>query len=1101
MRALFTLSVCLCLTPLLCGDVPPEETAEAEEAEQTPMSAGTFAGMKLRCVGPALTAGRVADFAVERGNPKHYWVAVASGGVWKTTNGGITFEPVFDDQGAFSIGCVAMDPHNPHVVWVGTGENNSQRSVAFGDGVYRTRDGGASWENLGLKDSQHIGMIAIDPRDSDVVYVAAQGPLWNAGGDRGLYKTVDGGASWERILHVSDDTGINEVHLDPRDPDVLYASAYQRRRHVWTLINGGPESALYKSADGGENWRKLTRGLPKVDLGRIGLDISPVDPDVIYAIVEAADGKGGFFRSVDRGERWEKRNDYMTTSPQYYNEIFCDPNVVGRVYVMDTILHVTEDGGKTFQRMPRRHRHVDDHALWINPADSDHLLIGCDGGVYDTLDRGDNWHFKPNLPITQFYRVTADNALPFYNVYGGTQDNSTLGGPSRTTDRMGIGNEHWFVTVGGDGYETQVDPEDPNIVYSLWQYGGLVRHDRRSGETVDIKPREAPGAEPYRWNWDTPLIISPHDRKRLYVAANRLFRSDDQGHRWTVISPDLTRRLDRDQLEVMGRIQPADAVAKHWNTSFFGNCVALSESPIEAGLIYVGTDDGLIQVTEDGGASWRKADTFPEVPQISYVSCVLASQHDADVVYASFDNHKQGDFKPYLLRSDDRGRTWVSVAGDLPQRDFVRTIAEDHVRSGLLFAGTEFGLHFTVDGGNQWIRLKGGLPTIAVRDLHIQQRENDLVVGTFGRGIYILDDYTPLRHVGADELEQASILFPVKSAWRYVERSRIRGAGGRGSQGASFYAAPNPPFGAVFTYYLKEKIQTLKEQRHKLEKEAYENGQTPPYPPTPTLRAEDREREPRIVLTIASPDGEVIRRLTGPRGAGMHRVAWDLRYPTATPVSLRKPANRMPWWRPPAGPLALPGVYTVTLNLERDGELTPLAEPQAFEVISLEQATFAARDRAAVLAFRKKVARLQRAVLGAIRAGDETDDRLAHAYKAVLETPDADPGMLGEVEALRLRLDRLMIALRGDPMLERRQLEQPPSIRQYVRRIVGAQWNATSPPTQTQRDIYRQVGAVFAEVLEDLRTLIERDLQDLEQRLEAAGAPWTPGRLPVWSPE
>ena len=791
--ALLTVALLLAIAAPLSADYA--EAADGKTGDEDIMSAKTFAGLKLRSMGPALMAGRVGDFAVDPNNRARYYVAVASGGVWKTTNAGTTWTPVFDKQGSYSIGCVTMDPGNPHVVWVGTGENNSQRSVGFGDGVYRTRDDGVTWENLGLSESEHIGTILIDPRDSDTVYVAAQGPLWRAGGDRGLYKTTDGGANWERILHVSDDTGVNEVHCDPRDPDVLYASAYQRRRRVWTLIDGGPESAIYKSTNTGRTWRKVSKGLPEVDMGRIGLDVSPADPDVVYAIIEAADGKSGFFRSADRGESWEKRSDYKTFSAQYYNEIVCDPLDVGRVYVFDTFLHVSEDGGKTFKRVPRQHRHVDDHALWIDPHDNDYLLVGCDGGVYESFDRGANWDFKPNLPVTQFYRVSVDNSLPFYYVYGGTQDNNTLGGPSRTRDRIGIANEHWFVTVGGDGYKTRVDPEDPNIVYSQWQYGGLVRHDRRSGEIVDIKPREAPGEEPYRWNWDSPLIISPHDHRRLYFAANRLFRSDDRGNSWTVVSDDLTRRLDRNALAVMGRVQPSDAVAKHHHTSFFGNCVALTESPLVEGLIYVGTDDGLVQVTEDGGQSWRRTALFPSVPDMTYVSCLTASQHDPDTVFAAFDNHKNGDFKPYLLVSTNRGHDWTSIVGDLPERDIVYTVVQDHVDPKLLFVGTEFGAYFTVDGGAHWIKLTGGVPTIAVRDLAIQERENDLVLGTFGRGAYILDDYTPLRLANRELLERGPCLFPVKDALRYIETSRLGGSSGKGSQGQDHYAQGTAPRG------------------------------------------------------------------------------------------------------------------------------------------------------------------------------------------------------------------------------------------------------------------------------------------------------------------
>jgi len=1082
---------------LLSAPVPAqdqEEESEEETESEEVMSAGTFAGLKLRCIGPALTAGRIGDFAVNPRNRRHYYAAVASGGVWKTTNAGTTWKPVFDSQGSYSIGCLAMDPTNPSVVWVGTGENNSQRSVSFGDGVYRTRDGGAHWENLGLKESEHIGMIAIDPRDSDTVYVAAQGPLWRAGGDRGLYKTIDGGATWQRILHVSDDTGINEVHMDPRDPDVLYASSYQRRRHVWTLINGGPESAIYKSTDAGANWRKLTHGLPGGDLGRIGLDIAPADPDVIYAIVEAAEGKGGFFRSTNLGESWDKRNGYQTTSAQYYNEITCDPVDVDRVYVLDTILHVTEDGGKTFQRVPRQNRHVDDHALWIDPNDNDYLLVGCDGGVYDSFDRGANWDFKANLPVTQFYRVTVDNSLPFYYVYGGTQDNNTLAAPSRTISRAGITNEDWFVTVGGDGFKTRIDPEDPNIVYSQLQHGGLVRYDRRSGERVDIKPREAPGEEPYRWNWDAPLIISPHNHMRLYFAANKLFRSDDRGNSWKVVSDDLTRRMDRNALEIMGRVWGVDAVAKHDSTSYYGNIVALTESPLEEGLIYVGTDDGLVQVTEDGGETWRRIEEFPEVPEMTYVSCLTASQHEIDTVYAAFDNHKNGDFKPYILESTDRGTTWVSIGGDLPERGMAYAVAEDHVSPRLLFLGTEFGAYFTVDGGEKWIKLKGGMPTISVRDIAINEREDDLVLATFGRGIYILDDYSPLRLAGEEYFQAGPSIFPVKPALRYIQRSRLGGSSGRGSQGASFYTAPNPPFGAVFTYYLKEKVTTRKERRKEAEKKARKEETTPPYPTIEELRAEDEEREPSVLLLLRDDEGRTVRRITGSRSKGIHRVAWDLRYPSSAPTVVGGSGDR-------SGPLALPGTYTVTLARQVDGVIEELTEAEPFEIVPLELATFAAADRAEVLAFRKKVARLNRAVQGALRAADEAETRIAHIRQAILDTPAADLALIAQLDAVEKRLKDILLKLRGDRTRSKRREPAPASIRSRVGRVVNSQWNVTSAPTQTQRDAYRQAGEEFAGLLTELRTLMEEDLTKLEENLEDIGAPWTPGRIPQWEIE
>jgi len=1078
------------------GEAAPKGKAPAAEKKKDALASSTLSGLTFRSLGPALMSGRIGDFAVDPRHPETYFVAACSGGVWKTVNGGTTYKPVFDAQGSYSIGCVELDPTDAHVVWVGTGENNAQRSVSFGDGVYRSLDGGKTWTNMGLHASEHIGMIAIDPRDGDTVYVAAQGPLWRSGGERGLYKTTDGGATWTRVLHVSDDTGINEVHLDPRDPDVLYSSSWQRRRHVWTLIDGGPESTIYKSTDAGATWHKNAKGLPGGDKGRIGLGVSPVDPDIVYAVVEAAVGKSGFYRSVDRGASWQKRSGYKPSSSQYYNEVVCDPVRAERVYVLDTILHVSDDGGATFRAVKRKHRHVDDHALWIDPANNRHLRVGCDGGLYETRDEGANWDFKANLPITQFYRVSVDEGRPFYFVYGGTQDNNSQGGPSRTMDRAGITNADWFITVGGDGYETRVDPTDPNIVYCQWQYGGLVRHDRRSGERVDIKPREAAGEPALRWNWDSPLILSPHDPHRLYFAANKLFRSDDRGSSWRAVSGDLTQQIDRNQLKVMGRIQSPDAVAKDDSTSFYGNIVSLDESPKVEHLLYVGTDDGLIQVTEDAGKAWRRAASGPDVPETTYVSCLHASPTEPDTVYAAFDNHKRGDFKPYLLMSRDRGRTWTSIAGDLPERHVVHAILQDHVRSDLLFAGTEFGVFTSVDRGAHWVKLGSGLPTIAVRDMAIQRRESDLVLGTFGRGFYVLDDYSPLRHVSKTALEKDALLFPVKDAWRYVERSRLGGRDGRGAQGASYFAAKNPTYGAVFTYYLKTKPLSRKEARREREAAARKKGEDLVYPTLDELRAEDHERDPQVWLIVRDDTGAVLQRVAGKRAKGVHRVAWNLRYPSVQPIALKTPAAG----RGPRGPLALPGTYTVELMLLKDGTRTRLAEPASFEVVPLEVATFAAKDKAVVLAFQREAAHVKRAVLGAGRFLGELGTNLALLRKAALATPGADLTVLADLDAAEATLRGLRTRLQGDATLRKHDMPAPRGIRQRIGDVTDNQWSVTSPPTATQKAEVARARTLFTVFHADLKAFVKGPYAALTKRLVEAGAPWTPTRLPRWDP-
>jgi photosystem II stability/assembly factor-like uncharacterized protein len=1095
MRRMLLLGV---ISLLVLANVAWAAGDKTKDQDKGKMTAGTFSGLELRCLGPGGTSGRVGDFAVNPEKPWEYYVAVCSGNVWKTENDGVTWTPIFDDQGSYSIGCITLDPNDPLTVWVGTGENNSQRSVAYGDGVYKSTDGGRNWKNMGLKESEHIGMILVDPRNSQVVYVASQGPLWRAGGDRGLYKTTDGGQTWDLILNISENTGVNEVHMDPRNPDVLYASAYQRCRHVWTLIDGGPESAIYKSTDAGATWVKLTNGLPKVDMGRIGLAVSPADPDVVYAIIEAVGDAGGFFRSTDAGGTWEKRSGYVATSPQYYHEIFADPKNVNRVYSLDTFMQVTEDGGKNFERVGVRYKHVDDHALWIDPKDTDHILVGCDGGIYETYDRGDTWSFKANLPVTQFYRVSIDYDTPFYNVYGGTQDNNSLRGPSRTLSASGIINADWTVTIGGDGYETQVDPTNADIIYPQYQYGGLARYDGRTGEALMIQPQPGAGEPPLRWNWNSPLLISPHSPTRLYFAANRVFRTDDRGDSWRAISPDLTRKIDRNQLDVMGELQSVDAVAKNASTSFYGNIVALTESPVQEGLIYVGTDDGLIQVTADGGGTWTRIDKVKGVPEMTYVSELTASRHDANTVFAAFDNHKNGDFKPYAFKSTDRGKTWTSITGDLPERGGVYCIEQDGVDPNLLFAGTEFGVFFTVDGGVHWIQLKGGFPVILVRDLDIQRRENDLAVATFGRGIYILDDYTPLRSLDPERLEnEEAILFPIKKTYLYFESTPLGGRE-KASQGDGFYFAENPPYGAVFTYYLKESLKTREELRKEEEKKAREEKKRIKYPSWDELRQEDREEDPVIIFTVTDSDGEVIRRITGPVSEGFHRIAWDMRYPSSEPASTTPWVRRNPWATPPRGPMVAPGTYTVSMAKRVRGVTTPLGKPQNFEAVPLGLATLPADNWQTLLDFQKQTASLERAVLGAVKTAADAQSRIDHIKVALRDTPDADPQWLEQARDLELRLADLRIALEGDRTVSSREEPTPPSIRERVMGIIEGSWESTSAPTQTNMDSYEVAAGQFGPVLEKLTKLVEVDLTSLERELEAAGAPWTPGRVPTW---
>ena len=1051
-----------------------------------------FSGLKFRNIGPAVISGRVIAFAVNPKDHSQYYVGVASGGVWRTDNCGTTYEPVFDHYGSYSIGSVAINPSNPHEVWVGTGEANSQRSVSYGDGIYKSENDGRSFKNMGLKHSEHIAVILFDPRDTKTVYVAAQGPLWSAGGDRGLYKTTDAGKSWNKVLNISENTGVTDVVLDPRNPDIVYAASYQRRRHRWTMIDGGPESAIYKSTDAGQSWNKLSSGLPGGDLGRIGIAISPINPDILYATVEAEGDRGGIFRSTDRGETWEKRNPHVETQ-MYYGRIICDPFDVDRIYVPGTLLMVSDDGGKTISRLPIKNVHVDNHTIWPDPTNRDHFLLGGDGGVYESYDQWKTWSFKSNLPTAQFYRVSVDNTEPFYYVYGGTQDNASFGGPSRTINASGIVNSDWIHTTGGDGFKTVIDPSNPNIVYSESQYGGLVRYDKSTGEELGIRPIEAKGEPSLRWNWDAPLIISPFSHSRLYFGANKLFRSDDYGSTWTAISGDLTRQLDRNKLPVMGKIWPPEAINKHGNTAFWGNLSFISESPKVEGLIYVGTDDGLIQVTEDGGKNWWKIERFKGVPEMTYVSSVEASLFDPNVVYASFDNHQMGDFKPYVLKSTDKGRTWNSISGNLPEDGAVLCIAQDPVDARMLFVGTEYGIHFTVDGGRTWTQLKAGLPTIAVMEIAIQKRENDLALATFGRGFYILDDYTPLRVVSSEVLSKEGFIFPVKDAPMYIQRMPL-GGGGKAWQGDAFFSAENPPFGATFTYYLRKPLETMKKIREEEEKKAGKNAKNE-YPSLDTLRAEADEDSPAVLFTVKDESGNVVRRLIGDNSEGINRVTWDLRMMSPDPiVKESKEAEERGSW------LAMPGKYTVTMSKRVDGVETVLAGPVEFRCYPLGTSSIPS-NRQELLAFEQKASRLQRAVFGALNVLNNSRTRVGALKAALMQTPGASSELYQRLLTLQERLTKLRREFRGDEVASRYNENGPPTLLGYVDAMTQGFWSSTASPTGTEREAYNIAADEFTTLYADLRQIVETDLPKVEKEFDQLGAPWTPGRLPDWKRE
>ncbi len=1097
-RVAFAVAACLVLSgTLVVGkpQAPAGSPTPASTPAKSRLTEAALSGLAFRGIGPALWSGRISDIAIHPKRRHVWYVTAGSGGVWKTENAGTTWTPIFDAQPSYSIGCVTIDPSNPDIVWIGTGENVSGRHVGIGDGVYKSLNGGRTWTNMGLRQSEHIARILVDPRDSNFVYVAAEGPLWSPGGDRGLYLSTDGGATWTESLQVNRDTGVTSVEFDPTNPDVLYAAAYQRRRTVAAFMGGGPDSGIYKSTDAGETWRKLTVGLPKGDVGKIGLAVSTIDPKVVYATVEALPDERGFYRSTDGGESWEKRSDYISggTGPHYYQEIFADPNRFDRVYQMDPGLRATDDGGRTWRRVPEQNKHGDNHAMAFVLGDPDYILNGSDGGVYESRDAGRTWRFFENLPLTQYYKVAVDQALPFYNIHGGTQDNGSQAGPSRTVNAHGISTSDWVITYGADGYACAVDPTDPNIVYVEWQEGNLLRYDRRSQETVYISPRPGPDDPPLRFNWDSPVFISPHAPARIYYASQYVWRSDDRGDSWTKISPDLTRNLFRLEMPIMGRTWSADALWDHGAMSLFSTITSISESPLVEGLIYAGTDDGLVQVTEDGGKSWRKVDKLPGVPDRYFVNEIKASRLEKDAVFVAVDNHKTGDYKPYLLRSDDRGRTWRSIAGDLPARHWVWSVVQDHIRKEILFAGTEYGIYVTLDGGTRWVKLAGGVPTISFRDLEIQERENDLVGASFGRGFYVLDDYSPLRHITERALEQEALLFPVKKALMYIPQTPIGGAD-KGMFGETYFTAPNPPFGAVFTYYLKQPLKTAAEARRDREKDRQRDGQPVTFPGWDTLRAEDSEDKPAIILSVTDETGQLVRQVIGPVTEGIHRVAWDLRYPPVNPTELETPF-RESWQQAPQGPLVVPGTFTVSIAKRVGGVTTPLGEPQTFTVESLALATLPEPDRAALLAFQRRAGSLQRAMMGAAAAVNEGLRQLQFMKRAATDTPGLDPALVREAYGLERRLRASLTVLSGDRVVSRRSEPVPPSL---IERVNG-QLGATSPITATTKRDYEIAAAAFGKVLENIRALVDSDLKALGDRFEAAGAPWTPGRsVPKW---
>jgi photosystem II stability/assembly factor-like uncharacterized protein len=921
------------------------------------LNESVYKSLQFRSIGPAIMGGRIDDFAVVESNLSVIFAATASGGVWKTVNNGVTWEPVFDHEAVSSIGDIAIAPSNSGIVWVGTGEANNRQSSSWGDGVYKSTDGGKTWANVGLKDSHHIGRIVIHPQNPDIVYVAAVGRLWGANPERGLFKTTDGGKTWTNTKFINEDTGFIDVAMDSADPNTLYAAAYQRRRTPFGFNGGGPHSGLYKTTDGGATWARLTAGLPEGDAGRIGIDVYRKDPKIVYVTYENA--KGGVFRSEDKGATWKKVND-LNPRPSYYSQIRIDPNNDQRLYVMGAQMYTSDNGGKTFVPNPFMRIHGDYHAMWINPANSNHLIVGSDGGVNFSYDKGKTWDYVNTIPLGQFYEVGFDFRQPYW-IYGGLQDNGSWGAPMMTLTVNGLSNDEWIRVGGGDGFYTQVDPKDPNTVYVESQNGNIQRLNLATGEAKFIKPQPEEGSgERYRFDWNSPIVISPHDNRKIFFGGNRLFISTNRGDTWDIVTPDLTKNINRDKLEIMGVVVRPNALSGHDGQEAYSHIVTIAESPVKEGALWVGTDDGNVQVSRDGGKTWKNVvDRMPGAPKNTYVSRVIASHAKEGRAYVTFDGHRNDDFKPYVFVTEDFGETWRSITNNLPHP---ANVIREHPRNqNLLFVGTEFGLFVSFNRGASWLPLKNNLPTAPVDDIAIHPRENDLILGTHGRSIWALDDMIALERMNETIAAAEVHLFDLRPAtmWRLQNH--------KGATGHKTFIAQNPMYGAIINYYLREKAKD------------------------------------KVKVTIHDRSGATIREMIATGDPGVQRIAWDLRYQSPLYGQAQNPAggNLMAL----RGPRALPGQYTVKLSVDGK-EMTKTVTVEEDPRIRISPA-----DAEARLKILLAVNKLQRAANSAqttinnlrlqLNPLQESLKRQANAPEAVNSTVNS---LLEEVRELQRRL-------------------------------------------------------------------------------------------------
>lgn len=1058
----------------------------AQEKTESIWDEKTFEGLKFRSIGPAFMSGRLSDIAIDPANENVWYAAVSSGGLWKTINAGTTWKPLTDKESFYATGCVTIDPNNSGVIWLGTGENNGGRHIGVGHGVFKSIDGGDTWKNMGLKKSEHISKIIVHPDNSDVVWLASQGPLWSSGGDRGLYKSTDGGKTWNQTLKIDEWTGVTDLVIDPRDPDVLYAASWQRHRNVAAYMGGGPGTALYKSTDGGETWNKLETGLPKGDMGKIGLAISPMQPDVLYAAIELERRKGAVYRSTDQGGSWKKMSDTVSggTGPHYYQELIASPHVFDRLYLMNNNALISEDGGKSFVGMKEDEKHGDNHSLAFKANDPNYLLMGSDGGIYESFDHSETWKYVSNLPITQFYKLAVDDATPFYNIYGGTQDNNSEGGPSRTFNTRGITNQDWYVLLGGDGHQPATTPGNPDIVYAQSQQGNLHRVDRTTGEAVFIKPYSKPGEEYERNNWDSPILVSNHDPKRLYFASQRVWRSNDRGDSWTPISKDLTKNQERLTLPIMGKKQSWDAVWDVYAMSTYNTITSLSESPLDENIIFAGTDDGHIQYTTTGGENWTNVNvnSLPGVPSTAFVNDIKADLHDTNIAYVALDNHKFGDYNPYLYKTVNGGKTWSAINNGLPKGTLTWRLVQDHVNKNLLFLATEYGIYVSFNQGAKWIKFSNGLPTISFRDLAIQKRENDLIGASFGRSFYVFDDYSPLREVSEEMLRKEGVMFKPRKALQYTQ---IRG--GSSSQGGDFYAADNPPYGVVFNYYLSDAEKSMADSRKENEKKLKKAKKDIPFPGWDALENEKNQAKPSAILVVKNADNKVVARVNGPLKKGFQQVSWDLTQSMQTTITTAKEQEGRRRFR--RAIMVDPGSYTVSLYKSVDGAVTQLGTPQMFTVERIRKNVLTNPNVDKIANYAKELKEF--ATTYGITLNDfNKASKKVKAFTKALKYVNAAPGTLeNEVVQLQQTMNVLNVALFGNSAKAEVGEKDDPTVSDRLMIAQRGFFGNSYGPTKMQMESFELAKQQYAGLEANLRKFLDTDVPRVEKLLQNAGAP------------